>query len=239
MAIKKLVLPVFALFLFIPAAAYAHREDYADETLVFLTLRRHEVEPEYWLDFGRRAGADFMRHSVAVEYGFTDHWMVDSRISFSGAKGQSLGFESWRLETRYRFLEEGTLPVDVAVSGEVNAEHAEQEGRTWGEEPRLILSKDIERLNLTLNLAEEIGLNSDERSFNPSFGIRYDPTKLLRFGAEVRYFSNRQSGAVIPQIALKLPHDVTLKFAFSYGVRADRRTNFGRLAAEAGFGERE
>jgi hypothetical protein len=235
---KKLVLSVFALLTLIPLTVYAHREDYADETLVFLTLRRHEVEPEYWLDIGRRAGRDFRRHSASLEYGLTNHWMVDSRISFAGAKGESLGFESGRLETRYRFIEEGMLPIDVAVSGEVNADN-EQEGRAWGAEPRLILSKDVERLNFTLNLAEEIGLNSNERSFNPSFGIRYDPTELFRFGAEVRYFSNRHGGAVIPQIALKLPHDLTFKFAFSYGVRTDLRNNFGRLAVERGFGERE
>jgi hypothetical protein len=236
---KKIGIPLFALSLLMPIAAYGHREDYAAETLVFLTLRRHEVEPEYWLDFGRRAGADFVRHSAAVEYGLTDHWMADSRISFSRVRGESFGFESARMETRYRFFDEGALPVDVAASGEVNAEKAEQGGTSWGIEPRLILSKDIERLNVTLNLAEEIGLHSSERSFNPSFGIRYDPTQLLRFGGELRYFSNRHAGAVIPQIALKLAHGITLKFAFAYGLRADRGDNFGRLAAEAGFGEKE
>jgi hypothetical protein len=32
-----------------------------------------------------------------------------------------------RLETRYRFFDEGTLPIDIAVSGEVNT-HRDEHG---------------------------------------------------------------------------------------------------------------
>ena len=47
---------------------WAHREDYLDETLVFVTLDEGELEPEYWFDYGHRADqhANFMRHTVAL-----------------------------------------------------------------------------------------------------------------------------------------------------------------------------
>lgn len=41
------ILLLVTLPLIVPASAFAHREDYADETLVFLTLHKNELEPEY------------------------------------------------------------------------------------------------------------------------------------------------------------------------------------------------
>jgi hypothetical protein len=233
----KLLLTVVTLAaLLLPASAFAHREDYADETLVFLTLHRHEMEPEYWFDFGHDAGVDFVRHSLAVEYGLTEHWMVDSRLSWSKPLHEAMTFDSGRLETRYRFFEENTLPVDIAVSGELNNERGDQR-REWGFEPRLILSKDFEKMNVTMNLAEEIGLRTHETSFDPSIATRYDASSLVRFGAELRYFTGQHGGAVIPQVAIKLPHDVTLRVAFSYGIGRDRDSQFTRLSGEAGFAD--
>src|SRR5437870_10606646 len=95
-------------------AAFAHKEDYIDETLVYLTLGREEFEPEYWFDYGRLRDErrEFTRHNVSVEYGITDHWMVEGRATMEKVGGDGLNFDSARLETRYRLSDEGTLPVD-------------------------------------------------------------------------------------------------------------------------------
>src|SRR5439155_1532865 len=79
----------------------AHREDYIDETLLFLTLERGKSEPEYWFDIGRDDSQRFMRHHLALEYGITDHWMIDGRVTgFHGEEHSGLDFNSARFETR-------------------------------------------------------------------------------------------------------------------------------------------
>src|SRR5262249_6903638 len=127
-----------------PRPGWAHREDYLDETLVFVTLDEGELEPEYWFDYGHRADehANFVRHHVALEYGLTPRSMLHGRATRASTVGQETAFDSARLETRYRFGEEGEFPLDIALSGEVNTERTEKGRRDYGLEPRLIVSKD-------------------------------------------------------------------------------------------------
>jgi hypothetical protein len=216
-----------------PKICSAHREDYIDETLVFLTLERKSFEPEYWFDMGRETAAlrDFYRHSVAVEYGITEHWMLDGRSSFKHDTGLSNEFESARLESRYRFGDEGDRPVDVAVSGEFNVTHFAFANDEFGFEPRLIFSKDIEQLNLTVNLPVEIPLDHGTVSTVPAFGIRYDVSEAFRFGSEVKYDTDRKAGSVIPQIWLGVSESLTFKAGYSLNF-AHNRERFLRVALE-------
>jgi hypothetical protein len=220
-------------------SAQAHKDDYIDETLVFLTLERGELEPEYWLDYGRRGdeAVNFLRHNVSLEYGVTDHWMVDGRVTAVHDLGDGFDFDSARLETRYRFLDEGTLPVDVAVSAEINT-GPESEGHSGGQvlgiEPRLILSRDFGELNLTLNLADEIHPRTGESSANASLGLRFNLSEGVRIGAELKYDVRSHEGGVIPQIWFVFAHEVALKFGFSAGF-AESHENFGRVAIEVGL----
>ena len=218
-----------------PDKVFAHREDYLNETLVFLTLERGELEPEYWFDFGYQVDENlyFYRHNVAVEYGITEHWMIDARTTFENVRGRELHFQSGRVESRYRFADEGTNAIDIAVSGEINSERMEDGSQVYGIEPRLILSKDVDELNLTLNFAEEIRLNGSEASFNPSFALRYNATGLLRFGSELKYSTDDRRGAFIPQLCFALPNDVTIKGGISLGFDLNQE-KFGRVALEVG-----
>lgn len=228
----SLIIPTLLFLLLCSSRALAHREDYIDETLVFLTLERGEIETEYWFDAGRDDSDRFLRHHLALEYGITDHWMVDGRIT--GLDEQGFHFDSSRLETRYRFFDEGTLPVDIAVSGEINTQRDEHGRQIAGVEPRLILSRDFGKLNLTANLAEEIPFSHDHPSFEVRGGWRYDVTELFRFGTEVRYDNQERSVGVIPQVWFAFPHDVTFKAGYSndFGGIHER---FVRVAFELGF----
>jgi len=220
--------------------AFAHRDDYLDETLVYLTLEKGEVEPEYWLDAGTRSeeGSDkkmqFLRHNLATEYGITDHWMIDGRFTLEAVRHEETVFQSGRFETRYRFFEEGEKPIDVAVSAEANTERDKENRQQPALEPRLILSKDFEALNFTLNLPEEIFLRSGELAFVPSFGLRYNATEFLRLGAEVRYDTHAHEDSVVPQIWFAFPHEMTLKLGYSFGFNHNEE-DFMRAALEAGF----
>jgi|GEM_PF-516398 len=227
-------------FLIASDSAFAHREDFIDETLVYVTLEKHEIEPEYWLDFGRQDNQDsgkrnaFLRHSFALEYGITDHWMIDARSSIKSTHHEGTFFDSGRFETRYRFFEEGTKPIDVAISLEANTERNEQGRQEPGIEPRLILSKDLQRLNLTLNLPEEVFLKTGKLAFAPAWGFRYNTTGMLRFGCEMKYNTHSHEDSVIPQIWFAFPHEITIKLGYSFGFNRNKE-NFGRAALEIGF----
>lgn len=219
-----------------PPAARAHRDDYLDETLVYLTLHRHELEPEYWIDFGRLSdgGYGLTHHHFAAEYGITEHWMVEGRGTIETRKAREPGFETGRIETRYRFSEEGNLPVDIAVSGEINTARDEIGRREIGAELRLILSKDFGKSNLTLNLAQELPLHRGASEFIPALGFRHETTRLVYLGSEVKYNVEEHQGAVIPQVWFRLPHEATIKVGYGAGFGHEHRS-FARVAIEVEF----
>lgn len=218
---------------FVPIAS-AHREDYIDETLVFQTLEEHALEPEYWFDVGHRPEGDFTRHNVALEFGITDHFMIDGRATVDNADNAKTNFDSARLETRFRFTEEGDWPVDVAFSGEVNTRRLESGQYQYGLEPRLVLSKDFAKMNFTLNVAEELPVNRGAPSVELASGVRYDATKLLRFASELKYDVHERSAAIIPQVTLAFPHEITFKVGYSKGFDRNRE-DFVRFVIEVEF----
>lgn len=215
------------------APAYAHRDDYIDETPVFLTLQRGEVEPEYWFDLGwdRNDRFAFTRHNLALEAGFTNHWMADARATLRQDKGDSVRFDSARGETRWRLGEEGQYPVDLASSLELNVERERNGDVAPGVEPRGIVSHDWGDLNLTLNLPIEIPLDGRAPSFDPSVGIRFG-TGRVRLGAELKYFSRDRFGLAIPQLWIGLWEEGTLKLGYARRW-ARSPESFARIALEA------
>lgn len=219
--------------------AIAHRDDYLNETVVYLTLQKSEVETEYWFDYGwytnSNTNNDFYRHNAAVEWGITDKWMTDGRITFISEQGKPTNFESGRLETRYRFANEGTHPVDIATSFEINAERNSDGSHTVGLEPRLIISKDfVEKLNLTLNLSAEIPVKNQSAEFLSAFGFRYNWTHLIRLGSEFQYNFKENTGIVIPQLWFTFNQDITFKTGYAYSVNQESN-NFIRAALEVEF----
>jgi len=212
----------------------AHREDYIDETLVFQTLEEHAVEPEYWFDYGTRPEGDFTRHNVSLEYGITDHLMIDGRTTIDNPDNSKANFDSARFEIRSRFAEEGDWPIDIALSAEANTRRLENGRYQYDLEPRLILSKDFAKLNFTLNVAEELPVNRGAPSVELASGARYDATKLFRFGSELKYDVHERSGAVIPQIWLAFPHEITFKTGYSKGFDQNRE-DFVRFVIEVEF----
>lgn len=247
---------VMLLALVSPRPALAHRDDYLGETFVYQTLRADELALDYYVDAGRRSdrGQNFLRQNFGAEYGITEHWMADARVSginrFGGGGSDGFDFDSARVETRYRFFEENTLPIDIAVSGEVNVERADDGSMRFGLEPRLILSKDLGRaFNLTLNLQEDFPLNDggeastsalgaqrigDRPAFDPAFGMRYNFSEAVRVGTEVKYNFETHKGVVIPQVWFGLPREVTMKLG-AFLPFDDNRQFFFRAALEFEF----
>jgi len=220
-------------------SAWAHRDDYVDETFVYMTLARHEFEIEEWAEF--RDTPEHETHgwyTSAFEYGVTSRWTLDGAAQFVH-QGGSLGFGRLRTETRYRFAEEGAWPLDLAVSAEYEHEAARATG---GESedvltPRLVVSKDvIPDLNTTLNLDFPIPLSeSGGATFAYALGARYPAESFVRVGSELKHQPSEHTATVFPQIWFALPHEVTVKAGCGIGL-TDRTDRFvGRLVIEAEF----
>jgi hypothetical protein len=225
------------LLLFLAAAtADAHEEDYIDETLVFQTIEKGAIESGYWFDYGYRGDSDtyFQRHNLALEYGITDRLMMDSRVTLDHPENQNTNFDFGRLETRYRFADQGDWPIDIAISGEGNVGRLENGNYQYGVEPRLILSKDFSKLNLTLNVAEELWANRGAPSVQLASGARYDLTQFFQFGSELKYDVHERGGSIIPQVWFAFPHNVTFKAGFSAGFDRNRE-NFARFVIQIEF----
>lgn len=217
--------PLLLLIVLLSATPlFAHREDFVGETLVFLTLERHALEPEAFIDWSQ----DERFYNAAVEYGVTDHFMVDGRVTSTG----NGSIDAARVETRYRFGEEGTWPVDTAVSFEANVERENGEDH-YGIEPRLILSKDVDRFNFTVNVADEIPTNGGAPALQIAGGARFDATELLRVGSELRWDEHDHSGTVVPQVWFVLPHETTLRLGYFAGFRG--APHFVRFGIELEF----
>ena len=161
--------------------------------------------------------------------------MVDARATLRTPDDASTRFDSARLESRFRFGDEGVWPIDLAVSGEINLEREQDGSTTVGLEPRLVFSKDVgEKLNVTLNLSEEIPLESKAPDFLVAFGTRFNWTHFIRIGSELEYDVDDDLGSVVPQLWFAFPHDITLKTGYSIGFdRSDE--DFARVALEVEF----
>ena len=228
-------LTAFSILLCSGISSFAHREDYLDKTLVYMTLSQGEVEPEYWFDYGHRSDEKryFARHHAVLEYGITERWMIEGGATFEKEMGRAFKFGSALIETRYRFAEEGEWPVDLAVSLEGEYEK-EDDDELFLIEPRLILSRDIGKLNFTLNLVQEYAVNERQGAFNTAFGIRHDTSRYLRLGAEHKHNWRDDRGGIMPQIWFVPHEEVTLKFGVSFPVGRNDET-FGRFALELEF----
>jgi len=225
--------------------AQAHRDDYINETFVFETLGAREFEPEVFLDFVRPSdGVPARGYALAFEYGVTEHWMVDAFLGWRDPADADTSFRRSRVETRYRFGEEGDRAVDIAAS--LEAEY-EQELEPGGEEfkvyvltPRLVLSRDIGAdFNLTMNLdlGREFRIGLPDR-WIPGYALggRYPREATVRYGLEFRQdFGDERSSLVVPQIWFSLPRDATLKFGAGFELEGSEAEDFLRAVFEMEF----
>jgi hypothetical protein len=215
------------LSVLMPSVAEAHRDDYIDETFVYMTLERGEREVELWAEARRTEAHTTERwYTGAFEYGVSPRWTLDGAGQLVHRSGDArLG--RVRTETRYRFGEEGTWPVDLAASVEYELE---TNAATGGETehtltPRLVVSKDLTpKLNTTVNLDAPISLSEGGASFAYAVGLRYPAEGVLRVGTEIKGQPSRRTAMAFPQLWVALGKETTVKVGTGIGLtdRTDR-----------------
>ena len=225
-----------AVLLLVPSVAHAHRDDYLDETFVYVTLGRHEFELEAWAEARRDTDHRTVGwYTGAFEYGITSHWMADGAAQTLD-QGEGLQFGRLRLETRARFAEEGAWPVDIAASAEYEHETRASKGVESEDvlTPRVVLSRDVSRdLNTTLNFDFPIRLTGDrEVTFAYALGVRYPADTAVRVGTELKGNPSEDTATVFPQVWFALPKELTLKFGTGIGLTSQTDAWVARAVAE-------
>jgi hypothetical protein len=173
----------------VPAAARADRRYYG-ETYTASIAPRGSLDLELWSTFhdSPRDGSApaLWRHQVELETGITDRWDVALYNIARQIQGQNLEYEAVKVETRYRLSEPGAWFVDPVLYFEVRKEFVDD--RPLAIEEKLILSKDVGRLNMAVNLAAEqefIPGGNVEHDFEWAGGTSWEIVPAFRVGAEV------------------------------------------------------
>ena len=173
------------------AAAGAARADQRSfvRAYDYATQPKGNLELELWNEIEPPPGdlsAALVTTRVELEYGLTDHWDIALYHVFAqgGPDHAPLRLDSWRVETRYRLAERGEWPVNVMLY--LEGERPTALSDPFELEEKLILTRDLGRFGLVLNLVgEQKLLRGAERNWEVDLGARYEVVPQLRVAAEV------------------------------------------------------
>ena len=179
-----------------PRAAHADRRAYG-ETYEAVIAPKGELDVEVWSTYARLGEIDGgpaargVREMVELEYGITDRWdaalynMIDVTSGDSVDRTDS-GYAGFKIETRYRPSLPGEWFVDPIFYFEFQDRLRGDASQSY--ELKLIVAKDVGRVNLAANVAVE-----EERTTEPAwnteleyaFGTSYELSPVWKLGAEI------------------------------------------------------
>lgn len=201
--IKKLVCSGFIAIVVTVTGETAHA---AQKTYVwteeYATLAKGSAEIEFWdtastKDIQIRSASDW-NQKIELEYGITDHLNASLyQVYEQAADSNSLTYVGYNFELKYRIAEKDVLPVDVLL-------YAEQEVNTVAGnafEGKIILAKDIGRLNIAYNQIYERVYNTGKGEHEYSTGMSYEVVPWLRAGVESKGSYSEGEYAAGPTLA--------------------------------------
>jgi hypothetical protein len=175
-----------------PGAAHADRRAYG-QTYEAVTAPEGELDVEMWTTYARLGEVDGgpasrgVRQMIELEYGVTDHWDAAIYNMFDFAQGDTeSGYAGLKIETRYRPSFRGEWFVDPVIYAEFQQLFRGDAHQKY--ELKLILARDVGRLNLALNLAFEEERTVDDTfkaEVEYAFGTSYELSPAFKVGGEV------------------------------------------------------
>ncbi len=178
-----------AALLAVPAASRADRRYYG-ETYNASTAPRGALDTELWTTWyeppGEASGAQrYWRHQLELETGITERWDVALYGVARQIVGDSPEFEAVKLESRYALAAPGTWFVDPVLYLELQKTFLED--KPFSIEEKLILAKDLGRLNASLNVAaeQEFAGGDVHPEWSYAFGASWEFVPAFRLGAEI------------------------------------------------------
>lgn len=182
-----LALPLLA------ATASADRRAYGT-TYEAVTAPHGELDVETWTTFAPQGEVEGgpssrgVREMIELEYGVTDHWDIAlyNMLDMITSGDTESGYAGFKLETRYRPSDRGEWPIDPVFYLEFQQLFRGDAKQKY--EAKLIVAKDLGKLNIAANLAVE-----EERTTEPAWnteveyalGTSYALSPAWMIGAEV------------------------------------------------------
>ncbi len=186
---KYFVLAYFLLVLSLAPKVFADQRAYV-WTYEYKTVERGSAEVETYFtlstpDVGEMEGNTSTEHRIELEVGMTDHFDFAIYQIFEQPADGNFRYKRYQLRSRYRIGEKGQLPVDPLIYLEYKGKPDFSE---HGIELKLILAKDIGKINIAVNPVFEIEREDDEWETKVEYaaGVSYELGRLLRVGLEVK-----------------------------------------------------
>ncbi len=181
--------------------ARASQRDYI-WTEEYGTLAKDNAELEFFStaitkDKTTRSASDWDQQ-IEIEYGITDHLNVSLyQVYEQEADSSSLAYVGYNIELKYRIAEPNVLPLDLLLYAE-NEENT-IEGNAF--EGKLILSKDLGRLNVSYNQIYERAYRTGKGEHEYAAGVSYELVPWLRLAMESKGSYSEGEYAVGPTIS--------------------------------------
>jgi hypothetical protein len=179
--------PAFALLL-VSATAAAEPRSFT-QTYEYPTLPEGEAEVGLWHAQSQTAWhapkVQRFAEQLQINYGVTDRFEAALFTVFTQTTDQAFAFDSLRAEGRYRFVDRGEWPVDVAL----HVEAAKQFDRSiYDLTGRLELARDFDRVTAAGNviLSRAVGHDADGAKLELGWagGVTYEVVAKLHVGVE-------------------------------------------------------
>ena len=170
--------------------AFAHMRDYLVNQ-PYYTTRKGEFEVELYNDLNwtdvHNDETYNSGHQVELEYGITDHLQLAYYELFKWDRLKDWQQDASKIEGKYRFLESGELPMDIALYTEYKNPNGHQNIASDEIETKLILSRDVGSWNITANFTAERQINRQEDwQLEYTAGVNYPIDPRIRLGLELR-----------------------------------------------------
>ena len=210
-----------------PVPAHAHMRDYIFNQ-GYHTTKKGEFEVELYNDFKmpESENDDTFNsvHQIELEYGLTNRLQLAYYEVFTWDRDKDWQRDAFKIETKYRFLESGELPVDIALYGEYKNPDGHRDTRSDELEAKLILSRDFGPWNIVGNLITERKINEHEDlQWEYTAGISRAIKPNLRIGLEIQETLGDQ-GDFGP---LRREHELQLMPVVAYNPSPHARFLFG------------
>ena len=186
----RLFLIATSLLLVQQQTALAHmRDTLFNES--YYTAKKREFEVELRNDYNIPDTEEDDTHNfkgqVEFEYGITNHLQVAYYEVFTWAHDGDWDRDAFKVETKYRLFEPGTLPVNIALYAEYVNPDGSNNVNSDEMELKLIFSRDFGPLNLIANLTTEREINQHEDwQWEYTAGANYAVNNRVRLGLEVK-----------------------------------------------------
>ena len=216
----------------LPGISFAHMRDYLFNQ-GYHTTRKGEFEVELWNDFNMKEADNdnsySSKHQVELEYGLTNHLQLAYYEVFKWDRPKDWRRDAFKIEAKYRFLESGELPIDIALYGEYKNPNGHRATGSDELEGKLILSRDFGPWNLVGNLIAERKINEHEDlQWEYTLGTSYPVTPRVRVELEMKEtlgdqgeFGIRRKGhelQLMPVIATNLNPHTRVLFGPAFGL---------------------